>query len=74
MTEHQKQILVKAASFCAYQERTAKEVRQRLHDWGIAEEEMEEIIQALLTQNYLNEERFARAFAGEVSSQKMGPT
>jgi regulatory protein len=64
MTEHQKQTLIKAASFCAYQERTLKEVRQRLREWELTEDEIAPIIAELTAQNYLNEERFARAFAG----------
>ncbi|MFN8348049.1 MAG: regulatory protein RecX [Spirosomataceae bacterium] len=64
MTERQKQILLKLASFCAYQERTLKEVRQKLREWEIEEEEAQPVIEELKQQNYLNEERFARAFAG----------
>jgi len=64
MTERQKQVLVKAASFCAYQERSTKEVKQRLHELEITDDEMGPILHELMAQNYLNEERFARAFAG----------
>lgn len=64
MNDLQKQVLIKAASFCAYQERTLKEVRQRLREWDLPDEEAEPLIQELITQNYLNEERFARAFVG----------
>jgi regulatory protein len=64
MTERQKQILLKLASFCAYQERTLKEVRQKLHEWEVDEGDAEPVIAELKQQSYLNEERFARAFAG----------
>lgn len=64
MTERQKQILLKAASFCAYQERTLKEVRQKLYEWEVAADDATPVIAELISQNYLNEERFARAFAG----------
>lgn len=63
MTERQKQALVKAAAFCAYQERSTKEVKQRLSELEITDDEIEPILHELITQNYLNEERFARAFA-----------
>lgn len=56
--------LIKAAAFCAYQERTQREVRQRLREWGYDGDMAEEIIAELIVQNYLNEERFAKAFAG----------
>jgi regulatory protein len=59
-----KQYLQKAAGFCAYQERTHEEVRQRLREWGIWQEEADEMIVWLIENNYLNEVRFAKAFAG----------
>jgi regulatory protein len=57
-------ILKKIAAYCAYQERTQREVRQRLRDWGVWGDEAEELIAKLIEEKYLNEERFARAFAG----------
>lgn len=50
--------------FCAYQERTQQEVRERLKEWGIFGDDAEEVIAELIQQNYLNEERFAKSFAG----------
>lgn len=59
-----KDILVKAANFCAYQERTHAEVRERLQKWEVWGDDAEEIITYLITDNFLNEERFAKIFAG----------
>ena len=64
MTDHQKQALYRAASFCAYQERSTKEVRQRLTELELSDQDAQPVIDELMAQNYLNEERFARAFAG----------
>ncbi len=64
MTEYLTDALRKAASFCAYQERTQQEVRDRLADWDIRGDDAEAVIAELIAQNYLNEERFARQFAG----------
>lgn len=64
MTESIKDALRKAALFCAYQERTQQEVRERLKEWGVWGDDAEEVIAELIQQNYLNEERFAKAFAG----------
>ncbi len=55
--------LVKMQRFCAYQERCHSEVRSKLLELGIYGDDLEEIIAALITDNFLNEERFARAFA-----------
>lgn len=58
------QVFVKIASFCAYQERTHQEVRLKLYEYGIKTDEVEEFIIKLIEDNYLNEERFAKAYAG----------
>ena len=65
-----KEALIKAANFCAYQERTHKEVRNRLYELEIIGDESEAIITWLIENNYLNEERFARLFAGSKFRQK----
>ncbi|MES2781074.1 MAG: regulatory protein RecX [Bacteroidota bacterium] len=58
------QAMLKAASYCAYQERCYKEVEDKLAEWGIYGTDAGEILIKLSDQNYLNEERFAKAFAG----------
>lgn len=58
------QALLKAANFCAYQERCHQEVTEKLKEWGIWGEDAMALIHTLIEQNYLNEERFAKAFAG----------
>lgn len=57
-------ILQKAASYCAYQERTQDEVRKRLQKWEVWGEEADEIIAELISTNYLSEERFAKTYTG----------
>lgn len=49
--------------YCAYQERSHKEVRSKLLNLGIYGDSLEEIMAQLITDNFLNEERFARAYA-----------
>ncbi len=53
----------KMKKFCAYQERSQLEVRQKLYQSSIKGEEAEFVIGELIRENFLNEERFARAFA-----------
>ncbi len=55
---------VKIEQYCAYQERSQQEVRDKLYDMGLHQKEVEELISELITSNFLNEERFAIAFAG----------
>lgn len=53
----------KAARYCGYQERTEKEVQEKLRAWGVVQREEEaHIIQALRIDNFLNEERYVEAF------------
>jgi regulatory protein len=58
------QALLKVANYCAYQERCHNEVLEKLSEWGIWGIDAQEILLTLIEQNYLNEERFAIAFAG----------
>lgn len=51
-----------AAKYCAFRERAPKQVREKLLSWDFKEEEVEEIIQRLLDEKFLDEARFARAF------------
>jgi regulatory protein len=54
----------KIRHFCAYQERNHKEVKEKLYSFGLYKDEVEEILSRLIQENYLNEERYAVAFAG----------
>ena len=55
---------LKLANFCAYQERAQQEVRDKLYEYGMSKDEVEEILSDLISENFLNEERFALQFAG----------
>lgn len=50
--------------YCAYQERSHSEVTERLHQYGLTNDEAQELVTELILEGYLNEERFAKAFAG----------
>ncbi len=68
-----KTALVKAESWCAYQERSQSEVRNKLYEWGLRHDELEEVITELIVTNFLNEERFALAYvSGKVNIKKWG--
>ena len=56
------QAAIKAQSYCAYQERSQQEVRNKLYEWGLHQAEVEQIIFVLIENNFLNEERFALAY------------
>ena len=58
MAEH------KIKLWCAYQERSQNETRQKLYEYGLQKDDIELIISNLIGENFLNEERFALALAG----------
>ena len=49
--------------YCAYQERSHQEVRKKLWDWGFDREDTDKVCVQLIEENFLNEERFAKAIA-----------
>lgn len=58
------QALQKLKHYCAYQERCHSEVKEKLYNLGIWKKDQDEIMATLIEENYLNEERFAIAYAG----------
>ena len=59
--------------YCAYQERCHQEVRQKLQGMGMIPIAVDTIINRLIEDNYLNETRFAMAFArGKFKIKKWG--
>ena len=58
------QALQKLRHYCSYQERSHYEVIQKLWELSIKKSEHDEIIAALIEEDYLNEERFAVQYAG----------
>ena len=58
------QALQKLRHYCGYQERCHQEVKEKLYSLGVRKAQHDEIVSTLIEENYLNEERFAIAFAG----------
>ena len=59
--------------YCAYQERCHKEVSQKLRDMNMIPEAIDMIIVHLLQHNFLNEERYTKAFvSGKLKIKKWG--
>lgn len=63
----------KIERYCAYQERCHKEVTTKLWEMRMIPEAIDQIITHLIQENYLNEERFSRAYArGKFNIKKWG--
>ena len=61
---------LKAEHYCAYQERSQQEVRNKLYEWCKYPNMIETIISQLISDNFLNEERFAKSYAQGKFRQK----
>ena len=65
--------LVKLTHFCAYRDRSQKEVEDKLDTLHMIPEAKEKIIVELMQEGFLNEERFARSFVrGKFRIKKWG--
>lgn len=65
--------LVKLTHFCAYRDRSQKEVEDKLDTMHMIPEAKEKIIIELMQEGFLNEERFARSFVrGKFRIKKWG--
>lgn len=54
----------KALRYCAYQERSHQEVKNKLYELGLSSSDADELITYLITEGFLNEERYVKLFAG----------
>ncbi|MBC7425180.1 MAG: RecX family transcriptional regulator [Bacteroidia bacterium] len=54
----------KIEHYCAYQERCHSEVKNKLFELGLYPNEVDALIAEMIVTGFLNEERFAKAYAG----------
>ena len=63
----------KLTTFCAYQDRCSWEIRRKLYEKGIKDEPAEQLIDELIREEFVNEERYARSFCrGKFRLKKWG--
>jgi len=55
-------ILSKAMALCSKREYCSDDIRSKLRSWGAGEADSEKIISTLISENFLNETRYASAF------------
>ena len=67
------QVLDKMAKYCAYQERCTKDVTDKLKTFDISETDKKEILNYLIDNRFVNDERFARSFVrGKINQSGWG--
>ncbi len=68
-----KEATLKLAQYCAYRDRSHKEVEEKLKEMRMIPAACEQIIIKLMQEDFLNEERFARSFVrGKFRIKKWG--
>jgi regulatory protein len=67
-------IYEKLTNFCAYQERCKADVVEKLYKLKIAKEDFDVYTDKLRDENFLNEERYVKAFISAHSKKKWGKT
>lgn len=73
VTTLRQQAKAKAAKYCAYQERTQQEVRDKLYSYGLSRDVAEDLLAELIMEGFVNEERYAKAFCrGKFINNKWG--
>jgi regulatory protein len=63
----------RGARYCSVQERSQQQLRDKLYDWGLYGDEVEEVISWLISEDFINEERFAKSYVrGHFNLKKWG--
>ena len=72
-TEDDKIIIEKIQSYCLYQDRCIKEVKNKLYSFKVSSQLVENIVEYLIDNDYLNEERYTKMFIqGKLRIKKWG--
>tara|TARA_B100000900_G_scaffold62684_1_gene48213 strand:- start:1896 stop:2363 length:468 start_codon:yes stop_codon:yes gene_type:complete len=72
-TEDDKIIIEKIQSYCLYQERCVREVKNKLFSLKVSSKSANDIIEYLIDNDYLNEERYSQMFVqGKLRIKKWG--
>lgn len=64
-----KTALAKAMAICSKKEQCSSDISKKLQTWGIGSEDGQKIINTLTKENFINEERYAKAFVRDKFKQ-----
>lgn len=59
------QALLRASSLCSQGEKAPQDIYEKAKNWGLQEPEAARLVARLIEENFLNEERYAKAFAND---------
>ena len=61
----EKQAYLKLSALCARSEHCAYEMTEKMRCWQMSEEEQAAVIERLVKERFIDDERYARAFAAD---------
>lgn len=59
------QAYLKLTALCARSEHCQQEMLEKMHQWGVSQEEQAQVMARLVSERYVDDERFARAFVSD---------
>lgn len=59
------QAYLKLTALCARSEHCQQEMLDKMRQWGVSEEERAQVMQRLVNEHYVDDERFTRAFVND---------
>lgn len=59
------QAYLKLTALCARSEHCQQEMLDKMRQWGVSEEEQAQVMQRLVNERYVDDERFTRAFVND---------
>jgi regulatory protein len=70
---YMEEILEKMRKYCVFQDRSALEVKLKLNPYRLTQTQMDDLIESLKKDNFINEERFIRNFIrGKMNARQWG--
>lgn len=67
------EVLSKLMSYCSYQERSPFEVKQKLKDYNLPPEKVDEIMDILIQDDFINEKRFGEIYVrSKINTKRWG--
>jgi regulatory protein len=60
----EKEAIQKIMAFCSYQERSPAEASKKLYGYGLQKDAVESILEYLISEGFINENRFLESFTG----------
>lgn len=60
-----KEVLVKITRLCSRSEQCSNEIRKKIINAGVEEDLADEMVQSLIEENYLNDERYVKAYVAD---------